>query len=126
MSSCSTVGRARLPNDLSIRPEDLMIPYLTVLICLKTRQAVAERWITARRVFGPIRVHRIQQQLRFNDKSFGSLALPTDEQELIPTVPYRRSCAICRTTSGNRSCSASWILACKEAGVSSGWIATSR
>jgi hypothetical protein len=44
-------GRARLPNDLVIGPKHLMASCRMLSISRKTRRAVVERCITARRAF---------------------------------------------------------------------------
>jgi hypothetical protein len=49
-------GGARLPKDLMIGPEHLVASCRMFSVRLKTRRAVVNRWITARRVLRSIGV----------------------------------------------------------------------
>ena len=73
-------GGARLPNGLTIAPEQLMICLREVLLRLETRRAVIERLATARRVFGRIDIIPKKDATRSGQivRPFGSLAPPKD------------------------------------------------
>ena len=45
-----SLGGARLPKGLTIEPEQLMMLARQMLLRLKPRRAVIQRWVTARRV----------------------------------------------------------------------------
>ena len=64
-----------------------MTPWIMVSICLKVRRAVAERWITSRRVLGvAVSSEQAHHQLRFNDRAVRE-PRPTNGRE--GAHPYR-------------------------------------
>ena len=87
-------GEARLPNDLMIEPEGLVVSCRMVPIGLNTRRAVVKRGFTARRAFrisAPYgQDHRL---LRFNGK------IVREPRRTKFVTPYRCGLWICSRAS---------------------------